>query len=76
MQDYQRRNKVTPLQPVGKGFTKTKTDYPMAETIVDPSQQFSVKDYYRGKNILITGCTGFLGKIILEKLLYSCPDCG
>jgi fatty acyl-CoA reductase len=23
---------------------------------------------------LLTGCTGFLGKVILEKLLRSCPD--
>jgi fatty acyl-CoA reductase len=38
--------------------------------------QLNVKDFYRGKNILITGCTGFLGKIILEKLLRTCTDVG
>ena len=35
-----------------------------------------VKGFYRGKNILITGCTGFLAKVILEKLFRSCPDIG
>jgi len=43
---------------------------------VNSDRQFSVKEFYKGKNILITGCTGFLGKIILEKILYSCADCG
>lgn len=33
-----------------------------------------VKEYYAGKNILLTGCTGFVGKVMLEKLLYSCPN--
>jgi len=29
-----------------------------------------------GKHILITGCTGFLGKVLLEKLLRTNPDIG
>ncbi|XP_052749116.1 fatty acyl-CoA reductase wat-like [Galleria mellonella] len=32
-----------------------------------------VQEFYKGKNILITGATGFLGKILMEKLLRSCP---
>lgn len=32
----------------------------------------SLKDYYNGKSIFITGATGFLGKVLLEKLLRSC----
>jgi len=39
-----------------------------------PSGKLNVKEFYRGKNILLTGCTGFLGKVILEKLFRSCPD--
>ena len=35
-----------------------------------------VKEFYKGKNILITGCTGFLAKVILEKIFRSCPDVG
>jgi fatty acyl-CoA reductase len=33
----------------------------------------SIPEYYEGKNILLTGATGFLGKVLLEKLLRSCP---
>ncbi|XP_019332671.1 fatty acyl-CoA reductase 1 isoform X1 [Alligator mississippiensis] len=32
----------------------------------------SIPEYYEGKNVLITGATGFLGKVLLEKLLRSC----
>ncbi|XP_045457853.1 fatty acyl-CoA reductase wat-like [Melitaea cinxia] len=32
-----------------------------------------VQEFYNGKNILITGATGFLGKILVEKLLRCCP---
>ena len=35
-----------------------------------------IHDKYVGRNILITGVTGFLGKIILEKILRSLPDVG
>jgi thioester reductase-like protein len=35
-----------------------------------------VKDFYRGKNIFITGCTGFLAKVILEKIFRTMPDVG
>lgn len=34
----------------------------------------SVKDFYRGRSIFITGGTGFMGKVLVEKLLRSCPD--
>ena len=34
----------------------------------------TIKEYYCGKTILVTGTTGFLGKVLLEKLLYSLPD--
>lgn len=33
----------------------------------------SIPDFYRGKNVLISGATGFMGKVLLEKLLRSCP---
>lgn len=33
----------------------------------------SVANYYEGKTILLTGTTGFVGKVILEKMLRSLP---
>jgi len=35
---------------------------------------FSVRKFYAGKNIFLSGCTGFVGKVILEKILRSCPE--
>ena len=32
--------------------------------------------FYSGKNILITGSTGFVGKVLLEKILRSLPETG
>ncbi|XP_041072312.1 fatty acyl-CoA reductase 1 isoform X2 [Carcharodon carcharias] len=34
----------------------------------------SIAAYYAGKNVLITGATGFMGKVLVEKLLRSCPE--
>lgn len=34
----------------------------------------SIPEWYAGKKLLITGGTGFVGKIIIEKLLRSCPE--
>ncbi|GAA3920041.1 fatty acyl-CoA reductase [Litoribacillus peritrichatus] len=33
-----------------------------------------INDQLSGKHVLVTGCTGFLGKVLLEKLLRSVPD--
>ena len=34
----------------------------------------TVSEYYAGKQIFLTGATGFVGKVLLEKLLRCCPD--
>jgi fatty acyl-CoA reductase len=33
-----------------------------------------MEEFYRGRCLLLTGASGFIGKQILEKLLRSCPD--
>ena len=35
-----------------------------------------ISEYYRKKNIFLTGVTGFIGKAVIEKLIRSCPDIG
>lgn len=34
----------------------------------------SVEDFYKNKTIFITGGSGYMGKLLIEKLLYSCSD--
>jgi fatty acyl-CoA reductase len=36
----------------------------------------TIPEYYAGKNIFVTGATGFIGKVLVEKLLRSCPSVG
>ena len=33
-----------------------------------------IKEFYAGKTIFLTGTTGFVGKVVLEKMLRSLPD--
>ncbi|KAL1463625.1 hypothetical protein WDU94_015363 [Cyamophila willieti] len=33
-----------------------------------------IPKWYAGRSVLVTGGTGFMGKVLLEKLLRSCPD--
>jgi len=35
-----------------------------------------LQKFYEGRVVLLTGGTGFLGKVLLLKLLHSCPDIG
>ena len=34
----------------------------------------NIKEFYAGKTIFLTGTTGFVGKVVLEKMLRSLPD--
>ncbi|CAK9809460.1 Putative fatty acyl-CoA reductase CG5065 [Anthophora quadrimaculata] len=33
-----------------------------------------MQSFYKGKNIFVTGGTGLMGKVLIEKLLYSCSN--
>ena len=35
-----------------------------------------VKEFYTGKDIFITGGSGFIGKVLVEKILRSHPEAG
>lgn len=43
---------------------------------IPPSDQSLTRAALAGKRILLTGTTGFLGKVILEKLIRDVPDLG
>jgi fatty acyl-CoA reductase len=34
----------------------------------------TIPEFYRNRDIFITGGTGLMGKVLIEKLLRSCPD--
>jgi len=54
-----------------------KPSKPTFSTMADTEDNSSpVRDFFRGKNIFITGATGFLGMALIEKLLRVCPDVG
>jgi len=36
----------------------------------------SIIEFYKHQNVFITGGTGFLGRVLVEKLLSSSPDIG
>lgn len=38
------------------------------------SKLTKIQEFYKNKSIFITGASGFMGKVLLEKLLYSCSD--
>ncbi|KAJ0183923.1 hypothetical protein K1T71_000346 [Dendrolimus kikuchii] len=36
----------------------------------------TIRDFYKERGVLVTGGTGFMGKVLIEKLLYAIPDIG
>lgn len=39
-------------------------------------EESAVARFYAGRSVLVTGASGFVGKVLLEKLLRACPDLG
>ena len=33
-----------------------------------------VKEFYKGKTVLVTGTTGFVGKVLLNRIIDSCTN--
>ncbi|XP_070155095.1 fatty acyl-CoA reductase 1-like [Polyergus mexicanus] len=44
----------------------------MDNNTIDPAK--SIPTFYAGQSIFLTGATGFLGKVFVEKILRTCPD--
>ncbi|ENN76998.1 hypothetical protein YQE_06492, partial [Dendroctonus ponderosae] len=36
----------------------------------------TIQECFKGKNLFLTGGSGFIGKACIEKFLRSCPDLG
>ncbi|XP_076164073.1 fatty acyl-CoA reductase wat [Ptiloglossa arizonensis] len=46
----------------------------LPETPVLNNEKSEIAEFFAGTNVLVTGGTGFLGILLIEKLLRSCPD--
>lgn len=42
--------------------------------MAEKNNKTGVIDFYRGRSIFVTGASGLMGKVLIEKLLYSCSD--
>ena len=46
----------------------------MPSVSADLSNGSEIAEYYRNKSVFLTGGTGFIGRVLIEKLLRSCYD--
>ncbi|MFN2543339.1 MAG: HAD-IB family hydrolase [Actinomycetota bacterium] len=58
-----------------EGGARSDPNVPGSPLRADPSIKASgIRDALRGKRVLLTGATGFLGQALLERLLHDVPD--
>lgn len=57
------------LQNIKQTNDEKKTDYSIDQAFRLPNNSLNIREFFRNKTILLTGCTGFLGKVILQKFL-------
>lgn len=43
-------------------------------TGADNMELTPVQEFYKDKSVFVTGGSGFMGKVLIEKLLYSCSE--
>lgn len=48
----------------------------MVQQLQTSESSSTVLEHLRGRHVLVTGTTGFLGKVVLEKLIRAVPDIG
>lgn len=49
-------------------------DITAADMVVPEEEPSEIREFYKDTTIFITGATGFLGKLIVEKLLRCCSE--
>ncbi|XP_012270706.1 fatty acyl-CoA reductase wat-like [Orussus abietinus] len=67
---------VVPESGGSRSSTPTEGSPKISQISADHLSLSPIQDFYSGENIFITGGTGFLGKLLIEKLLRSCPGIG
>ncbi|KAJ8982209.1 hypothetical protein NQ317_013511 [Molorchus minor] len=60
---------------LGEKLSKLIEDFNKVDDSVylDESNLTPIQEFYKDTTVFITGCTGFLGHVLLQKLLRSCP---
>lgn len=43
---------------------------------MESERDFGIRECFNGKNVFLTGGTGFIGKVLIEKLLRTVPGIG
>lgn len=62
------------LSPNGKN--KTMVPYDPSPPLIEVQDGIGIVNFLRGKRFFITGGTGFLAKVLIEKIIRTVPDVG